>query len=653
MLVVKTWDGHDINDGTNYRAGLPGSSWGLPDVVIQSVKREGAWPVHGALDRNAAQINLFIAIEDSDNIQTLRIQLLNWFNPEDNIPKELIIEDSDGGNDRYIEAICQNLRPVSINTSFARDLFRATLVVSGDVRWRSTSETSDTWNLTASGQTNVIDNDGDDDVYPVYKLKPTAPKAAGFTYRRWVPIAWRSTNPTYEQKYPIRVTLDTASLTPAKMQADGDDLRVYSDGIEIRRYLNDMNTASTDIWFSLRFDRAPDLELKTAIAGAGAISVIEFEDETEVALLPDNGIILIGDEAFVYTSKSLINSSVSGVTREAKGTTAAAHGAGSTCHWIQHDVYIVYGNAALGDPANDDPYYNQEQPAFELDDSTNTEWHYEEFGDPDWPAGQKPGAWFNSPTGFNVSSNHHGCYNANHRTLDSDEHEVIGMWWGWGGPFNLRWTLMNPCGVVNAEWDGEKWAKDKDDYWGGVRYSGEYGLRVASIWQTMIYSCAADETWEAWSQGPEVSDWDEARFIDLVLFMSPTATEIPTVRGDEMYCALEASEVTLDLSATETPSASVGGEQGNYHLTGILENETTREKLELDFVLDLDSELEIDTYNKIVTWLEDGSRQFQAISLDSNRADWLKLQPGNNTLKYTESGLDTLTITTTYRERYY
>ena len=34
-LNIVSWDGHDINDGSNYRAGfLPGMEWGLPDVTI-------------------------------------------------------------------------------------------------------------------------------------------------------------------------------------------------------------------------------------------------------------------------------------------------------------------------------------------------------------------------------------------------------------------------------------------------------------------------------------------------------------------------------------------------------------------------------------------------------------------------------------------
>jgi len=255
VLVIETWDGHNINDDTNYKAGFsPAEIWGLPKVVVSSVPRTGAWPVFGALQRNPVNISVFIAIQGAAT-RTLRAQLLRWFDPEDETPKELVITDDGTLRPRYVEAVCQNFRPVIIGDVAAYELFRADLVISGDVRWRGTSAETDVWNLTASAETNVVINSGEDDAYPIHRIKPTSGKTGGYDYRVWVPIKWRSLNAGY--RYPLVAVMDTATpIGAAKMQADGDDLRVLSDGIEIRRWLNDIDTATTDIWFNLDFTRA-------------------------------------------------------------------------------------------------------------------------------------------------------------------------------------------------------------------------------------------------------------------------------------------------------------------------------------------------------------------------------------------------------------
>jgi len=150
VLVIETWDGHNINDDTNYKAGFsPAEIWGLPKVVVSSVPRTGAWPMFGALQRGQVPISVFIAIEGAA-VRTLRAQLLRWFDPEDETPKELVITDDGTLRPRYVEAVCQNFRPVIIGDVAAYELFRADLVISGDVRWRGTSAETDVWNLTAS-----------------------------------------------------------------------------------------------------------------------------------------------------------------------------------------------------------------------------------------------------------------------------------------------------------------------------------------------------------------------------------------------------------------------------------------------------------------------------------------------------------------------
>jgi len=471
---------------------------------------------------------------------------------------------------------------------------------------------------------------------------PTAPKAAGYTYRQWFPIKWRSENAAYN--YPIKAIVDTDALTPAKMQADGDDLRILSDGLEIDRWLNDMDTATTDIWFNLDFARAPTLALKTAIAGAGSIDSIEFTDEVEVSLLPDKGIIMIGTEAFVYTGRSLIDASVTGITREAKGTTIGAHNVADPCYWIQHDVYMVYGNAAAVAPVVN----NANMPCFELDHSTNTSWVYETFGK---FGTAYAGVWIGSGTinlGIHTgvvgsAATGIGRYTKTERTLEAaaDKYTVMGIWknkaTSSGDYFMKNWFLYNPCGIVDAAWtNGKKRAVDITKFNCYVAYQLRGGSGVTH--QYVIPAPTVANAWENWTKAAG-ADWAAADFITLALLIENSDVEV----GD----------VTVDLDVAEVPEITYGPEQGNYELDCTLTNNTTGEAIYLNFVMDEDTVLEIDTYNQIITWLKDDSRQYQAISESSNRTQWLKLLPGNNTLQFDDAGTDTLTLTTVVTSRYY
>ena len=636
MLVVETYGGHNINDTTNYKSGFtPAQVWGLPNVGINTISRTGNWPILGNVVRGELAITLFVAIVPTvaATIRTLRAQLLRWFDPEDEATNALVITDDGTERPRYVNVICQKCEPFQIKGMASRNGFKVTLIVSGDVRWRATTDVTTTWEITASGQTKVVPNAGEDDSYPVYKLMPTAPKAAGYTYRQWFPIKWRSPNAGYS--YPVKAIRDTdALITAGKMQADGDDLRILSDGTEVDRWLGDINTVTTDILFNLDFARAPTLLLKTAIAGAGSIDSIEFDDEVEVSLLPDKGIIMIGTEAFVFTGRSLIDASVTGITREAKGTTIGAHAIDDPCYWIQHDVYMVYGNATATAPVTNDV----NMPCFELDLSTNTSWVYETFGK---FSTSYSGGW--QGTGSITLSGGIGRYVTTERAEEvrGNKYPVMGIWKNFdsssGEYFKKSWSLYNPCGIINAAWtNGKKRAEDIAAFNCYCRYA----IRGESSWRTQynIPAPTVPNVWEAWTKAAAAA-WSEADTIELGLVFHDSDVEI----GD----------VTVTLSATDTPEITYGAEQGNYEIDCTLTNNTTGESIYLNFVLDEDTVLEVDTYNNVITWLADNSRQYQAISWSSKRKNWLKLLPGNNTLEFIDVGTDTLTLTVVATPRYY
>lgn len=611
----------------DYEVGfVPASEPRLPPAQVQLLERIGAWPVIATLTRKPQRLALVIRIVGADR-HALRSALFRLFDPHDETPKVLTAETHDG-TDVALEALCEDLRVFGDQQHDTA--FVATLAVHGDVRWRSVTPASDTWLITASGQTHTIANGGEDEAYPVITMEPTSGKTGGYSYRRWVPVVWRSANAG--PQYPLRAELATDALVGAgKMQADGDDLRILVDGSETYRWLDAMNTAATGIWFSADFVGAPSLTLKTAIAGAGDVAAIEFNEAEEAEKLPESGILLIDDEAFVYTGRNLTDVSVTGVTRAAKGTAAGAHNIDDTVHWIQHDVYVLYGNATATAPVVDDDY----KPAFELDLSDNETWVYEVFGDNDNHRAARWNGW-----GYVALTGTAGRYTATQRTL-ATPYTAIGVWISAQQTGTFGWYLENPCGIVNAAWaDGQKRDTAVSDL-GTMPAYVAYWLRSAAAWttQAQMTAPAAANVWEPWSEAAAVADWDPASQIGIFIHYHP--------------CDVEAGTVTVSLNTDEIPLVTVNAEQGNYELACTLTNQTTGDAITLSFVMDLDSELEIDTDEQTVTWLADNSGQFQALSLSTARRQWLRLVPGNNTLRFDDTGTGDVTLVTTWEERHY
>jgi hypothetical protein len=162
-------------------------------------------------------------------------------------------------------------------------------------------------------------------------------------------------------------------------------------------------------------------------------------------------------------------------------------------------------------------------------------------------------------------------------------------------------------------------------------------------WNTedTISAPSSADTWENWSD-------NEA------LTAGITYLQLMGHGGQLGEAYLECADCTVTLDNTVTPTLTIGSEQGNYSLDAIIYNQTTGQQIRVTYTMGLNDELEVDTDGKTVTDLEDASRQFQALTLVGGpRQDWLPLQPGNNTLEWTQTGTTGLTVTVDFTERYY
>lgn len=625
---VVSWDGNTLNDSV-YDTDLVGLEWGLPPVSVQTVPRMDAPHLVSDVQSAVHSIRLRVSISESQTHaqnETNREQLAGWFNPRDKATKSLIIRDGDGAggdagtNERSINAICSEFVPMSEKIANG---FWVTLIVDDDVFWRSTTETTHVWEVSASGESVVVDNPGDMEVDPVILIRPTTVKsAASYADRQFVTIRWRVSEAA--QNYPIDIVnngFNTQAIVGAgDMQADGDDLRVEVDGTEVARWLQDINTTTTQVWCNLDFQAKWESEIEDAIGSGDTVTSIEVDDSTRKA--PATGILVINSEIFIYSAKDDKTRTFTISQRAAHGSSAANHSADDTIWWCQHAVYMKWNNSAAIAPVVDDNY----KPIFELD-STNTSWNYDEFGADN---GLRSGAWkkasmYRSPT----------FYTAN-RDTDADPWEEVGV--KIEGSEDGRFFVYNPCGITVANFqNGEKYTEENDG-WNAFVTSSKNGTKWVA---EDTIAVPAEDTWESWSDSETLKTGSKAVGIRL------------HCHHDTSW--LECADVTLTLNSSNTPVvALVGSSVAGYDLACVLANSTTGKQIDVAFLMALDQALKIDTDKRAVTYLLDDSNQFQAVDHDKiRRLHWLKLDAGLNTLVFTEANIQATTVQLTYKARYY
>lgn len=634
-MKIVTWNSHAINDDVNYRATLAPTAYSMPASDAVLVERVGRTQKFGAIRRSERQLDIDIFILNDTNRKTLAEQLIGWFDPDDETPKALVVEDDGGGTHRQVMAIAEAVDDAG---SYRHRKYHATLKIDGDTLWTSVDSSTDTWDITASGQTKNLTNAGDAPAYPKLTIRPTGAKPGGYTFQRWIPIRWRVSDGAV--MYPVDIfdnNLDTATLVGAgKMQADGDDVRVRVNGLEVNRWLQDMNNATTQCWISLDFQAKQEVTLSVDCASAGAITEISAalssEGSTSIGGFPESGTLMIDSEAFVYTGRDLSANKFTGVTRSANGTLAAAHDTTDTIWWVQNDVWLVYGDAAAATPV----YTDQGKPIFNLT-STNTSWDYDNFG---INGGTRAAAWtpvMNGATQYTANQATNAATWAELGIMCQDRNSKSGYM-----------SLMNPCEITVSNFqNGEYFVMTgSQTYFNPV--IGEYHPGSVSGWDvsTGLGITPVLDTWTAWNKSVSMV----AGATGVRLFMS-TVQPDPWVDVD-LY--LECADVTLTLNSSNTPLITLGAESSIYFLDCTIKNNTTAESISLDFTMSLNTNLVVDTDAKTVIFLEDGSNQYQALTLvGSLRRDWLKLLPGVNEIVYTETSATAMTIDFDWKDRHY
>lgn len=696
-----TYNGHAINDTTNYISKILVENQGQGGTDITFVQRPYNRPVYGG--KSLKEYEMVIAIDMKGTVASQIDTIKGWFDVEDMTPHALIIKDTNNSDKQYyVNATTKKFLRLSPNACIV------TLAIADPV-WLAVSETaSSVWSLTASGQSKSISIGGNVNARPRITITPTAVKGSGYAYKRLVIVRNRTSEPLVN--YPFELTnagwdatallnyttnhvhinnvagiaadattipynsesgtlpssgiamieneqisytgksggnltgctrgingttgathANGTQINQSLIQADGEDIRVYVDGKMTPSWNYGVGTSAQKVWVSLNLKEKVETQVKTAIDASTTSLVCK-----NVNKFPDKGMLLCGTELMRYTGRSVNTATLTGLTRGANGTTAASHAVNADVYYIEHDIWIYYGNINLDDPSTNYVNWDQQKPIIDLT-STNVSWVYSNFRD---AAGQRAGSWSKAvldTANNNDTANKTRCYTGARNAMADPATEMGAIISAWKSGASWRsdnatlvWEMYNPCGFTTVTASGEKYRVTTD--WptkAGLEYSDDGDTWVAG-WTTEATPASAT-TWTALSSHSAVSLGGTREHLRFIFDGSVGATA-------SNYAAISYTDVTLVPDTNTIPLATLGAETANYHLNIKVTNTTTGEYFKVDTGMLLNGTLEIDCLDKTVTLTgadseKDVNKAGALYGFSSVRNQWLDLQPGANTLK--------------------
>lgn len=405
-IPIKSFDGFDLDDAT-YTAWFPGG-----EAAMSREANPIVLPVIGGFARDEGSdpkaITFSIGISIGGDLATGVDALKALFRA--GASGELVADF--GSQERT-----RDCRVIGAYPFAGAPNFFVVSLIAADPRWRAAAATVTAHSFTATAQTMTVTNAGNAvDDKPVIKLKPTTNKSAAtaWKYRRYAAVANRVKRALTD--WPIELTnggIDHAALvTAVKSQADGDDVRVLLDGVEIPRYFgehanNDPNSTLTKVWATPKFSAARDAHLLAAHSNVVPANGGELEVRRgEVRTWPKSGWLVnpTSNEVMSYTGwvekNDSGNAAFTGIKRAQMGTTAASGSASDQLFRIEHKIEIIYGHTAIAAPeARPDA-----KPILNLASSTltNIRWEYIDWWDDTYPT--RPGQWARKYEGRDTQS---------------------------------------------------------------------------------------------------------------------------------------------------------------------------------------------------------------------------------------------------------
>ena len=167
------------------------------------------------------------------------------------------------------------------------------------------------------------------------------------------------------------------AVAQSRSMFNGDDIRVYVNGVEVDRWLDGTNTATLRCWINATMPPVLTLTLLADITAGDPADGGSLEFLEGVASLPERGQIAIQNEVITYQGRDVAGRKITSIERGAHGTTAATHTTSATVYRCDI-LYVVTTGFADATPA---PAPIGKRPAIQLKASTNAKWYWGDAAD--------------------------------------------------------------------------------------------------------------------------------------------------------------------------------------------------------------------------------------------------------------------------------
>jgi hypothetical protein len=654
-----------------------------PSYTTIMAARDNTWPVGVLATQDAFTLPpIYTQIKNAANEAALRVALLRALDTSREF-KALVIADDDGDNPRYWMCSFQ-AREEEHDAAGTGVVFVVTAVVTDDAYLRSVTPESDTWSATASGQTTVIDNPGDLDAFPTYTVTPTSAKTGG----EWVevrPFYVRWLSP-FGGEHAIDITgggLNTSTLHGAGKTTSRNDFGVHAAGAYRPYWMGGddgaaggYNTNSTQIWCNFHFHPRTTVYAVHGAASGDTSATMELSMPDN---MPPSGYIYwdATNEITSYkgVSQGAWNPSVTNVGRGALGTTPGNIAAGATGEVLQVVGLLCYGPGGVvpeDEKMIDFGIEQWREPTISRSGSTNGVWKFTLFRRGDAQMFGIPGA-FIAPSGPRGSIN--WSYTGPATTeVYTDPTTATGA----PGAFylNRNWEAMGFKSNQNLAPPptGDSSAPKQPPRMGLYSYRFAVPLSQVRIIGRRIANGAAlaypgtpilrvyDETQQShdtiWNAGAGAvstklnNTFDETvaleEYVDVLFnrlhwFISGT---------NHVQADIDSLDVSFDTAYR--PIAALLPAITPYVMSLTLENVTTGESLTITMPdMEVDETLTINNELLTVTYSGDDSNRYSAVRRDALRPRFLRLAPGANTLRLTETGMGNIDLGISFEPRWY
>jgi phage-related protein len=714
-LRLLSWNGNSINNGTPFFAWFPRGSKVNYSGNVVTVPRAGNYPTINGIVPNSPVLQIGVRIAEGQNINTNREVFKQYFNFEDGQRHNLIAEDGSGGTQWYLTGIVRQVNNEGNNENSFLVLIQTEypywrLVTATDTTW-SVTGTAQTQAITNAGNiaakpkltlTPTVTKSGglsyrrhvaiynNLDVSYIAPLDITAgglntsALVADTSVSNQINVGGGITNSATswaidtavggglattggafymgtEQCTYTSIAAGTISgvtrgvngttaathgdntvMTRSKVEADGEDFRVWKNNTEIDCWLYNMNASATKCWVNESLSPRQLATLSGSLANNSSDATVSFKQtRANLAVLQflksaTENYFMIGTEIFRYTPANinLVTYSITTVKRAQKGSSAAGHSDGDTIRYITL-LQILYGDSSLGAPDVDDG----NKPMISLS-STNGAWSWSNFYDEDErgrTAGWR-GEVLASRTGLSY------VYTASENTFATPS-ETLGLALIGSMDFQVQnetgtldWIFSHPAGITDITNSGKKYNTASWPAVIGLQY-----LQPNAVWFTAYNhdAPALSYFWEAF--GPVTTTFtapypNTLRFV-IDGLLSSALGEAAAIQNDT---------ITATFASANLPTISVSAEETVNFFDVKITNNTSGEYLTVKVPCAVNDTLTIDCENK-AAYLGDGSPV--AVTLSTDRAEWLDLSPGSNTLRYDDVGTQAVTMHVIHRDR--